>query len=291
MKLTRHFPKDYDAILELVKKAVGDSKSVVLQAGHFVLYYDKDDGKIYPSIPSCLTESRHQNFKEAYGMFPMLTWDIGLRLLDALGAMHKHVLVLVNDWQYLPKSVSRDLFYSMQSGLPESYSEKLDAYRGEIHLLEPEPINDGVPTAPFFGEMNLRNRYRNRMADLVKSRKLPPNVKITEQNGKLSCTVPDLSGAHREVYCAGKTGDCAAEVAELISSSSSRTNATVFISLYPLVCKDFVELGSKHAVELLGATVTTVISIGFRSIDIQNEADLVSSAEITVQHFNGDLQS
>ena len=285
MTLKRYFPKDYESLRELVQKAAQEAEIVVMQAGHFLLYHDPGSGKILPCVDEALIEPRHAEIKKDYAQFPILTWQLGLRLLAPLSAPVKQVMIVVNDWQYLSKTCNRADFYSGNKQLPKSYAEELDRYSKTIALFEPKKIKTGTSTAPFFGEMNLRNRYQKHVRKLIAANKLPPGAVLQAKDNDVYCSLPDLAGIQREVYCSGKTGDCAGEIAEMIHEASARARATCFINLYPLVCREFVELGSQLAVDLLGSTCKTVLNIGFQSTAVRDYNQLLQTSEATLHQL------
>lgn len=286
MKLTHSFPQNYQALRDLTIASVGDAQSVVFQAGHFLLVYDEATRTILPCIhghPS--TETRPMLF-ESYGHFPLLTWKLALRLLSDLKVPSKNIMIVVNDWQYLPEGTERFDFYRRQAGrLPAEFAEELQAGAPSVSLLEPE-IKGSVSTAPFYGEMNLRNRYTRRVRDLVSSRRLPASAIIHESESGVSCKLPDLSGAHQEIYCSGKTGDCTAEIAEMLREANARTGATCFVNLYPLVCRSFVELGTSRAEELFQVPLRSVLNLGFPSSGVTDEGDLIQECEASLHLFD-----
>ena len=286
MRLTRHFPKDYESLQRLVHRAARDADTVVMQAGHFLLYYDQETGNILPCIPEALDDPRHAGIRADYAQFPIITWSLGLRLLASLSASTKRIMAVVNDWQYLPKSANRADFYALHSRLPKSYEEELRRYSSTITLFEPKRSKSGVATAPFFGEMNLRNRYQRHVSKLIAAEKLPRGAVLQTQNNTVFCSLPDLAGVQKEVYCSGKTGDCAGEIAEMIHEASSRAGATFLINLYPLVCREFVEFGSQLAVDLLGSTCKTVLNLGFQSTSVRDHNHLIASTEATLHQWS-----
>jgi len=287
MRLTRHFPKDYESLQRLVHRAVRDADTVVMQAGHFLLYYDQETGKILPCIPEALGDPRHAAIRADYAQFPIITWGLGLRLLASLSTSTKRIMAVVNDWQYLPKSANRADFYAAHGRLPKSYEEELGRYSSTITLFEPKRSKTGVATAPFFGEMNLRNRYQRHVSKLIAAEKLPRGAVLQTRKNAVFCSLPDLAGVHKEVYCFGKTGDCAGEIAEMIYEASSRGGATSVINLYPLVCREFVEFGSQLAIDLLGSTCKTVLNLGFQSTAITDCNQMIETTEATLHQWAG----
>jgi len=287
MILTRHFPHNFNALNELVKAATAECQSVVFQAGHFLLIYDESKGCLYPCIHGEDSTPIVEPFFDAYGHFPILTWQLALRLLAALDIPQKYLMIAVNDWQYVPKGINRASFYAMYKKLPQTYSAHLALHSGTVGLLEPEPpVSNAVSTAPFYGEMNLRNRHKNHMAKLITDGKLPPSARVEELNGNVVCFLPDLSGAMQEAYCTGKSADCTGEVAEMIYEASTRTAATAFVSLFPSVCREYVELGSVRAVEVFGTKVKSVLNLGFPSAGVKSEATLIAECEASLHYFS-----
>ena len=285
MRLTRHFPKDYESLQQLVHQAARGADTVVMQAGHFLLYYDQKTGGIIPCIPEALDDPRHAGIRADYAQFPIITWRLGLRLLDSIAVPTKRIMVVVNDWQYLGKSSNRAEFYAQYKHLPDSYQQELLDHSKDISLFQPEPLKSGESTRPFFGEMNLRNRYRGHVSKLIKAGKLPANAVQHTNNGIVTCSFPDLAGVQREVYCSGKMSDCAGEVAEMIHTADQDGGATCFISLYPLVCREFVELGTQLAVDLLGSACKSVLNIGLQSTAIHDCDQMLGTAEVTLHQW------
>jgi hypothetical protein len=286
MRLTRHFPRNYEALRDLILKTVGDSKSVVFQAGHFLLIYDETTGTISPCIHGDTGMPGDSPLAANFGRFPILTWQLALKLLDDLSTPEKNLMIVSNDWQYLPKGIDRSDFYSSQAGkLPKSYSDSLYDQKGSVSVLEPLPVKNGISTAPFFGEMNLRNRYQRRVSKLVESGSLPSSAIIDRTEGRISCKMPGLSGAMEEFYCSGQSGDCAAEIAEMLCESHERTNADVFVNLYPIVCQDFVEQGVLRSFQLFKTPFRAVLNLGFPSSGISTESELLQGCEASL-HSN-----
>ena len=52
MRLTRHFPKSYETLRDLTVAAVGNARSVVFQAGHFLLIFDEQSFP-YSHLETC----------------------------------------------------------------------------------------------------------------------------------------------------------------------------------------------------------------------------------------------
>ena len=252
-----------------------------MQAGHFLLYYDSAKDEIVPCLKDEMREDDDARARE-YGQFPFLTWCFGLRALDALPQINKYVMIVINDWQFVPKHVNRSQFYERYWRLPKSYERELDRYEGRIKLLQPDPIKTGISTRPFFGEMNLRNFYRRNVDRLIKHGQLPPNASLRSEGKDVYCDFVDSAGNTREIYCSGYGGDCSAEIAQMLSFARKKTGCQTFINLYPGVCREFIQYGTSLAEDLFQAGFGTVLNVGFPSCNVNSEQDLLSECEATL---------
>jgi len=282
MIVSRTHPRTFDELLNLVKDAAQGAQSLVIQAGHFLLYYDIVEDRLLPCISSELTSPRHELLRHEAGEFPLLTWQLGLELLNSLSAASRHVMVVVNDWQYLPKDIDRRRFYESFRHLPESYIDALNNYEGCLSLLEPP---QGTGTRPFYGEMNLRNQYRKTVERLIADGNLPAEAILKQDSDELVCSLPDAVGRTWEVYCSNKTGDCAAEIAQMLNLAVQQTGCDCFINIYPAVCRDFVERGTELGNDLLRNGLPNVINIGFPTNGVESRADLLTSCEVAWHRF------
>jgi len=287
MRLTRHFPKTLAALRDLTVDSVGNASSVVFQAGHFLLVYDEASGTLSPCLRGAPASATNPVLFENYGNFPILTWKLALRLLSQVQATTKSLMIVVNDWQYLPKGVKRFDFYRRQEGrLPHEFESEMKLQAPSATLLEPLHKKDTISTAPFYGELTLRNRYASRVNRMISSEKLPESAVVTKGNAGVTCELPDATGALQEIYCSGKTGDCAGEIAEMLREANSRTGATAFVNLYPLVCRGYVELGTSRANELFKVPMKTVLNLGFPSSGIFDEDELIEGCEASLHRFS-----
>ena len=286
MTIERHYPKDEASLLRIMASMLQPGDSLVAQAGHFLLISDDSTGEIYPCIAGDSRTPGDNPILNHFGHFPLLTWRLALHMLSQLPASSKRLMVVVNDWQYLNAKANRSTFYRQnQDRLPEFFERELAKYGEAISLLKPLPIKNGVSTSPFFGEMSLRNRYQRRVSRLVDQLKLPPGAVVNNTESGISCELPDMAGELREIYCSGKTGDCTAEIAEMLYHASTTTDAKCFVNFYPLVCRDFVELGTSRAVELFDAPLRSVLNLGFPSGGIKSESDLIAGCEASIHTF------
>ena len=283
MIVERNFPTTLSALIDLVRGRADNAPSVVLQAGHFLLYYDNTEDQILPCVASELTGPRQQLIRDTLGYFPSLTWEVGLRILDALPAQHKRVLVLVNDWQYLPRGIHRRRFYQDHPRLPASYRTTLASTAYQPQLLIPSRPRKALHTGEFFSEQTLRNQYGKHFRRMIAAKTLPANTNITSNGRTLTCSLLDAIGSQQEVYCAGKGQNCSHEVAELLSMVTRLSECSVFVNLFPLVCREYVESGTEIAFDLFRTPLRTVFNIGMAAASIRTVSELLQSCEVVIQ--------
>lgn len=286
MQLTRTYPQTAGELGAIIREVSQEAEAVIVQAGHFLLYFDEKTREVYPCIAD---EQGSQEDSEGalhnHGHFPLLSWKLGLGLLQQAQPLNKAALVLVNDWQYMPKPASRLDFYARHKELPLSYTSVLSQMPEPIKVLQPERDHVESGTAPFFGEMNLRNRYKKRLARMIKAGALPHDAS-TELNGEqVSCFLPIDGGSPTEIYCSAKSADCTAEVAELVTQLAERHPNLTFVNIYPSVCREFVAKGTMLAQRLFNARVASVVNVGVLSSQVFTENDLMQGAEVSVNRF------
>lgn len=274
-------PRDDKTLRELFARATVNADCIVMQAGHFLLCHDSAADSIVPCLNEEMRESDAARFRE-HGQFPFLTWCLGLRTLAALPQLKKYVMIVVNDWQFVPKHLNRSQFYENYRRLPDSYQRELDRYKGEIKLLQPDPVRTGISTRPFFGEMNLRNYYRRSVSRLIKRGQLPPSASLRSEGKNIYCDFSDSAGNAKEIYCSGKAGDCSAEIAQMLSFAREKTGCQSFINLYPSVCREFIQYGTSLAEDLFHVGFETVLNIGFPSCNVNSEKEILSDCESTL---------
>lgn len=282
MIVSRTHPRSIEELFELVQEVSRGAKSVVMQAGHFLLYYDVVEDQLLPCISDELTSPRHELLRREAGGFPLLTWQLGLELLDSLRTASRQVMVVVNDWQYLPKNIDRRRFYESFRHLPEGYSNALERYEDRLSLLEPP---QGTGTQPFYGEMNLRNQYRKTVERLITDGNLPAEAILEQVSEEIICSLPDAVGRTWEVYCSSKTGDCAGEIAQMLNLAVQQTSCDCFINIYPAVCRDYVERGTELGNDLLQNGIPNVINIGFPTSGLESCEELLASCEVAWHRF------
>jgi hypothetical protein len=278
----KHYPATRDDLLSLLTKNTGPADTVVMQAGHFLLYYDNTEAIVLPGIATELRSPRHTVIADEIGHYPLLTWQLGIPLLAALDARRRLVMVVANDWQYLPDNVDRFDFYRRAPRLPGGYRQLLEKHP-QVSLLT-FPRQPNFDTGDYFSEQTLRNAYARHIKDLIKEKKLPPHARV-ESGRELKCTLEDAVGKQREIYCSGKRQNCTHEVAELVWTVQDLAQATVFVNFFPLVCKEYMIEGTELSHELFMHGVRTVVNIGMQSSHVRNEADIFQGSEVIVHAF------
>ena len=283
MIVQRSYPRTREDLLSLVRERTAGAKSVVVQAGHFLLYYDRTEDQLLPCVASELVGPRQEPIRKAAGLFPILTWELGVELLNAVSAKDKFIMVLVNDWQYVPKDVPRARFFEQNPNIPAAFQSCLDTHGNDIKLLTPTQKRSLKQTEKLFSEHGLRKQYAKHVKDLIKRRELPANVELQANGEHLNCSLVDALGRKQEIYCTGKSENCTHEVAELIFSVNALAGCDAFINLYPLVCKEYVEAGTELSFELFKTPMKAVLNIGMTATGVLSEKDLLNSTAVIVQ--------
>ena len=290
MILERLYPKTLGDLESLVASRCANAMSVTVQAGHFLVYYDRTEDQLLPCVGSELLGPRHDVIRKEVGHFPELTWNIGVKLLNSLPAVKKHIMVLVNDWQYLPDGVDRVRFYESHHRIPASYADVLETDGGSIKLLTPQGLGKAPLAGDFFSEQSLRNQYGKHVKQLIAQGKLPANVALETNGDALSCSLVDAVGNKQEIYCTGKGQNCTHEVAELLYVVTSLTQCDVFINLFPIVCKQYVEAGTELGFALFATPIRIVINIGMTATGSSSTEQLCASSTMTLQAPANDLE-
>ncbi len=277
------FPDSIEELIQSVCQyaATAKPKSVAVQAGHFLLYYDHTEDQLLPCIRQELTGPRFDHVGETAGEFPLLTWQLGLELMDMLEAEQKSMLSVVNDWQYLPAEADRTDFYKNHPDLFASYQKLLDEHK-KIYLLTSKLLDKKTRTGVWFSEVSLRNQFNRIIAKKLKNGELKGEKYIIQKdNGNhLTCSLVDAIGQEQQIYCAGKRGNCTHELAEMNRQVLDLGKFDLFINFYPLVCKSYVQTGTDWAYELFLDNQYT-INIGMPSTSVYSKKDLLQNCEIT----------
>lgn len=282
----RHHPRSRAELIDLIADVLGDAQVAVAQAGHFLLYQEEGADRAVPCISSELTEERYADLSREHGHFPQLSWSLGRSVLEALSLRERYLLVLVNDWQYVPDPRARDRFYREHCSLPRPYIAAAgEASTDGVQLLTPRGRSDFSTADPFFSERVLRNQFHRRLKKLVSGGRLPPGAEVTVDPDGAKCSLVDIMGERREIYCSSKSADCASEVAQMIDECHQITGCDTFINFAPTVCRQFVELGSELSPRIFGTPVGRVLNVSLPTIRVHSEQDLLAEAELTVHEF------
>lgn len=276
------YPKSVSEVRDALVAHSESFKSVVMQCGHFLLYYDIVENRLLPGIASELAGSRHERLREEFGHFPELTWEIGLDFLSAINVPNRNAMIAVNDWQYVPDGIDRHPFYADTTVLPRSYQEALKQADVPINVLSLERRNATGPASPFFSEQTLRNQYVRHVKDLIRKGMLPPDAELSDEEGVAVCNLTDILGEDREIYCSTKNANCATEVTEMIDQAYRLTGCDLFINIFPSVCQQFVEVGSEIPYRLFKTPVRRIINIAMPARRVISFDDLMNGAHYSV---------
>ena len=281
----RHYPRSREALFELVKTSLAGARVAVAQAGHFLLYEDEASGRAVPCVESELIAPEYQRLSREFGRFPHLSWSLAGDLMAALELEERYLMVLVNDWQYVPTLAARDAFYRDHLLLPQTYRTALEARRGTpLKLLAPVGATGYQASRPYFSERVLRNKFHRRLKTLTGSKDLPQGLEISRTTIGATCSV-EIMGQLQEVYCSTKSSDCSGEVAQMLDEAHALVSCDAFINFVPNVCQNFVELGSELPIKLFGTNIKHVINIALPAMHVAHEQDLLSEAVVTVHSF------
>jgi hypothetical protein len=282
----RQFPSNRHALIEIVKREILESRVVAIHAGHFLLHYDEEERRLIPCIASEMASRRYDGVREALAEFPLLSWSLACRIAESLPNAARYMLTIVNDWQYVPSGADRRRFYADFTNLPTSFIAEARAAQNEgVKLLTPKGPSGFTASQPYFSERSLRNQYNRRVKRLIKQRALPGDVELNLGDDGATCSLFDVMGRKREVYCSSKDADCSSEVAELIYETFSLVECDTFINLYPAVCKEYVEPGSELPARLFGTGVSRIINLALPATGIADERALFDGAEMTIHRI------
>lgn len=265
----------FDKLQTIVSDFVKGRDVCVIQFGHFMLLRTPQAGHILPGVAS---EMMNYGFPDELckniGMFPLLTWSLGLRLLERLPVGKAHALLLVNDWQHL-KGVTeqRVKFYSNQKEILPSFVSLCSELGFPIPSILFPPSRES--TGCYFSEVELRNRFKKNVESGQYLIAYDNVENVVEQTG---------------VYC-GRP-NCTAEVAQLVADAAqagSKDETVAFVNIYPLSCRDFVRKGTCLAFKLFDLPNVVALNIGLSS-SVANEEELLEFADIQIVDASCDLE-
>lgn len=266
-------------ILETLHSLVADFASncdiCVMQFGHFMLLHAPRTGQIIPGIaPEMKAHGFPEELCDSIGMFPIITWSLGIRMLPTLPVRAAYGLILVNDWQYLKGMADlRTQYYSDHQSIPDSFSTVCIERAVEIpRLLFPPSQN---VTGCYFSEVELRNRFKKHVA------KRHVIINSDEVESVVAAT---------GVYC-GRP-NCTAEVAQLVADAASAGNpgkTVAFVNIYPLGCREHVRKGTALAYKLFDLSNIIVLNLGLPSA-ISDETELLQHIDIEFVDAHCDIE-
>ena len=276
--MRQFFFKNARELIEGVVRETGQCRSVLVQAGHFLVYYDNTEDQLLPCIASELTSPRHAVVAETYGHFPLLTWRLGLDLLSALPAARKQIMVLVNDWQYVPSRKQKRAFYSRHATLPPAYQRLLDQADPAINVLASDDVLPDARTGVFFSEKYLRNLYTRQVKGARRATCPALDLAHCAQEAG-ACAHPQ---PQKDAQPTNKPPDCADEVFALHKILETQ-GVDSFINLYPLVCREYVLCGTTRYYNKTDITAHTTCNIGLASQNVVHMSGLYRGGEMVIQ--------
>jgi hypothetical protein len=260
---------------ELPGAGLGD---LVIMGGHFMLFEDPATGRLTPGvIEQQRDETMRRRVAGRVGIFPGYTWRMSVELLQRYAAEGADVrlLLLINDWQYVPANGRpagelRAEFFAGLSSLPDSYEKVLrDAGLTEDSVLPSRKH----PLA--FPETWLKYRFQKAADRFVKAGRLE---KRYLDSGRRDTEVAflDADGNYRTLISCGITG-CAGEITEMVSEvyKAGHRNLLIFA---PGECLMPVETGVDIALSLYDLPGMRVVV-----------ADPGGSGEMTQDEIYGNL--
>ncbi|MBG0813149.1 LPD16 domain-containing protein [Planomonospora sp. ID82291] len=200
---------------ELPAAGLGD---LVVMGGHFMLFEDPRTGRLTPGVVEEQSdETMRRRIAGRVGVFPGYTWRMSVELLQGYAAagVDARLLLLINDWQYVPAAGRpagelRAEFFAGMSALPSSYDKALrDAGLTEDVVLPSRKH----PLA--FPETWLKYRFQKAADRLVKAGRLEKRY-LDADRRDTEVAFLDADGNHRTLISCGVTG-CAGEITEMVA--------------------------------------------------------------------------
>lgn len=229
--------------------ASGDDRLVIM-GGHFMLFEDEGSGRLVPGvIEEQESETMRRRIAGRVGIFPGYTWRMSVDLLQeqAASGVDVRLLLLINDWQYVPTSGRppgelRAEFFERFTALPADYEKALRTVG-----LSPDRVLPSRKHPLAFPETWLKYRFQKAADKFVKQGRLE---KRYLDSGKQNTEVAflDDDGNYRTLISCGITG-CAGEITEMISEVYRAGHRTIVI-FAPGECLAPVQTGVDIALNL-----------------------------------------
>ncbi|MEU4549603.1 hypothetical protein [Nonomuraea dietziae] len=196
----------------------GDLGGLVVMGGHFMLFEDEASGRLVPGvIEEQADETMRRRIAGRVGIFPGYTWELSAGLLRdyAAAGVDSRLLLLVNDWQYVPATDRpagelRAEFFEGFTALPASY-EKILCEAG----LSAADVLPSRKHPLAFPETWLKYRFQKAADRLVKQGRLEKRY-LGGGSGDSEVAFLDAAGNYRTLISCGITG-CAGEITEMVA--------------------------------------------------------------------------
>ena len=235
------------------------SPNLVVMGGHFMLFEDEDTGRLVPGvIEEQRSETMRRRIAGRVGIFPGYTWGMSADLVRSYADAYDDVrlLLLINDWQYVPTSGRpasqlRAEFLEGFTALPESYERALTESGGTPDAVLPSRKH---PLA--FPETWLKYRFQKAADRFVKQGRLEKRY-LDSGEKDTEVAFLDDQGNYRTLISCGITG-CAGEITEMISEVH-RAGYRAIVIFAPGECLAPVQTGVSIALELYQLTDMLVV--------------------------------
>lgn len=275
-------PSSYIELQNLINSYVCKSDSLAVQCGHFLLAADFGGENIVPIIDEELPLGICEDFRVRVGRFPLISYQIGAKLLSNIQVPTKKLLTVVNDWQFPPRGSDRFDFYRQHAGLFSSYQEISEGHN--LSHLSPADIGYSPKTGIWFSEMSLRNSYKRQLQKLQKANKQKTNFQEILKNGNIPANSNDTGQTEINWLCnANLQATCAQEIVELLRQILLVAQFTVFINIYPLQCRLHMANASAIFNKLYANNKSKcIIHIGLPSTDVPNEREIWRGSDVMI---------
>ncbi|CCH31815.1 LPD16 domain-containing protein [Actinosynnema sp. NPDC047251] len=232
------------------------SDDLVIMGGHYMLFADEDSDALVPGIiEEQASETMRTRIERRVGIFPGYTWDLAVELAEKHAGQFAdtRLLLLVNDWQYVPtrgRSASelRAEHFAGMDALPARFRETL----ARSSVLSEANVLASRKHPLVFPETWLKYRFQKSADKLVKQGRLEKRLLETGRAGDAEVSFLDADGNYRTLISCGVTG-CAGEITEMISEVHRAGHRTLLI-FAPGECFAPVRTGVEIALELYGLT-------------------------------------
>ncbi|MCA2220983.1 LPD16 domain-containing protein [Nonomuraea aurantiaca] len=223
-------------------------ENLVIMGGHFMLF--EDEGKLVPGVIEAQeSELMRRRIAGRVGIFPEYSWQLSADLLRSYARTCADVrlLLLVNDWQYVPTSGRpaselRAEFFERFTGLPEEY-ERILSEAG----FGPDRVLPSRKHPLAFPETWLKYRFQKAADRFVKQGRLEKRY-LESGTKDTEVAFLDDEGNYRTLISCGITG-CAGEITEMISEVHNAGYRAIVI-FAPGECLAPVQTGVDIALEL-----------------------------------------